>query len=55
MTFDLILRNARIAGTAPDTPLMDIGIQGGTIAAIEADLTGAARCVMWPENCCPPA
>ncbi len=40
MTFDLILRNARIAGTAPDTPLMDIGIQGETIAAIETDLLG---------------
>jgi cytosine deaminase len=40
MTFDLILRNARIAGTAPDTPLMDIGIQGTTIAAIEPDLKG---------------
>ena len=40
MTFDLILRNARIAGTKPDTPLMDIGIQGGRIAAIEPGLTG---------------
>ncbi len=38
MAFDLILRNARIAGAAPEAPLNDIGIQGGTIAAIEPQL-----------------
>jgi predicted amidohydrolase len=38
MAFDLILRNARIAGTAPDTPLMDIAVQGETIAAVEPKL-----------------
>jgi cytosine/creatinine deaminase len=31
---DLILRNARIAGTAADTPPMDIGVEGGVIVAI---------------------
>jgi cytosine deaminase len=45
MAFDLILRNARIAGAAPEAPLNDIGIQGGTIAAIEPRLAadGAER------------
>lgn len=38
MAFDLILRNARIAGTAPDAPLSDIAIQDGRIAAIEPGL-----------------
>ncbi|MBT3331717.1 MAG: amidohydrolase family protein [Rhodospirillaceae bacterium] len=38
MAFDLILRGARIAGTAADTPLMDIAVQGDTIAAIEPNL-----------------
>ena len=36
MAFDLILRNARIAGA--DAPLDDIGIQDGRIAAIEPGL-----------------
>ena len=35
---DTILRNARIAD-GPDAPLVDIGIEGGRIAAIEAGLT----------------
>ena len=43
MAFDLILRKARIAGTAPDTPLMDMAIQGGTIAAIEPDLAAEGK------------
>jgi len=31
---DLILRNARVAGTAVDAPPMDIGVEGGVIVAI---------------------
>ncbi|MDP7546395.1 MAG: amidohydrolase family protein, partial [Alphaproteobacteria bacterium] len=38
MAFDLILRNARISGAGPETPLMDIAIQGETIAAVEPHL-----------------
>ncbi|MDA1098645.1 MAG: amidohydrolase family protein [Proteobacteria bacterium] len=45
MAFDLILRNARIAGAAAQAPLNDIGIRGGSIAAIEPQLAadGAER------------
>ena len=38
MTLDLVLRGARIAGGDTDAPLMDIGISGGRIAAIEPDI-----------------
>ncbi len=31
---DLVIRNARVAGGAPDQPLQDIGIEKGRIAAI---------------------
>ena len=34
---DLIVRNARLART-PDAPMVDIGIQGGRIAAIAPNL-----------------
>ncbi len=43
MAFDLILRKARIAGTAPDTPLMDIALAGKTIAAIEPNLEAEGK------------
>jgi len=43
MAFDLILRNARISGTAPETPLMDIAIQGKTIAAVEPRLDAEGK------------
>ncbi len=43
MAFDMILRNARIAGAAPDAPLMDIAVQGDTIAAVEPDLEAEGR------------
>ncbi|MBT7756660.1 MAG: amidohydrolase, partial [Rhodospirillaceae bacterium] len=43
MAFDLILRNARIAGTAPDTPLLDVAIQGETIVAVEPDFPGEGK------------
>lgn len=36
---DLILRNGRVAGMAADAPLMDIGVEGGVIAAMEPGLT----------------
>ena len=39
---DTILRNARVAD-GPDAPLVDIGIEGGRIAAIEAGLDAEAR------------
>lgn len=39
---DTILRNARIAD-GPDTPLVDIGIEGGRIAVIEAGLMSEAQ------------
>ena len=38
MAFDVILRNARVAGADEDAPLADIGIQDGKIAAIEQGL-----------------
>ena len=40
MAFDLILRNARIAGIAPEAPLMDIAIQGETIVTVEPHFDG---------------
>jgi cytosine deaminase len=40
MAFDLILRNARVTGAAADAPLVDIGIEGGRIAAVEPGLAG---------------
>lgn len=43
MAFDLILRNARISGTAPETPLMDIAIQGETIAAVEPHIEAKGK------------
>ena len=43
MAFDLILRNARISGTAPETPLMDIAIQGETIAAVEPHIEAEGK------------
>ncbi|NNE83326.1 MAG: amidohydrolase family protein [Alphaproteobacteria bacterium] len=54
MAFDLIVRNARIAGAAGDAPLNDIGVQDGRIAAIEAGLTAdgeeldAGGCLVSP-------
>ena len=41
---DTILRNARIAD-GPDAPLVDIGIEKGRIAAIQAGLTAEAQVV----------
>ena len=35
---DTVLRGARIAGAGADAPLVDIGIAGGTIAAVEPDI-----------------
>ena len=40
MGFDLILRNARIAGQAPGAPASDIGIQDGIIQAIQPRMAG---------------
>ena len=40
MAFDLILRNARIAGIAPEAPLMDIAIQCETIVTVEPHFDG---------------
>lgn len=36
---DLVIRNARLAGHAPDQPPVDIGIENGRIAAIARGLT----------------
>jgi len=41
MALDLIVRNARIAGSDPEGPLVDIGVRGGVIAAIAPDLAAA--------------
>src|SRR5690349_16326106 len=38
MALDLIVRNARLASSAPGAPLVDIGIQNGRIAAVETNL-----------------
>ncbi len=43
MAFDLILRNARISGSTPDTPLMDIAVQGKTIAAVQPALEAEGK------------
>jgi cytosine/creatinine deaminase len=43
MAFDLILRNARISGTGPETPLMDIAIQGETIVAVEPGIDAEGK------------
>jgi cytosine deaminase len=43
MAFDLILRNARIAGAAPGAPLADIGIADGRIQAIGRPLEAAGE------------
>lgn len=42
MDFDLLLRNARLPGTAKDAPATDIGVVGGRIAAVAPGLAGAA-------------
>ena len=39
---DTVLRGARIAGAGADAPLVDIGIAGGTIVAVEPNLRSAA-------------
>ena len=39
---DTVLRGARIAGARADAPLVDIGIVGGTIAAVEPDIRSDA-------------
>jgi cytosine deaminase len=36
MALDLVIRDARLAGAAPDAPTVDIAVSGGLIAAIEA-------------------
>ncbi len=36
---DLIIKNARLAGAAPDTATVDIGIENGIIVAIESKLS----------------
>lgn len=41
MTFDLIIRDARVSGRPEDEPPVDIGITGDRITAIELDLGGA--------------
>ncbi len=43
MALDLILRNARVSGDAPDAPLRDIGIQDGRIVAIEPGLASEGQ------------
>jgi len=35
---DLVIRNARLAGAAPGDPLVDIGVDGGTIVALQPAL-----------------
>jgi hypothetical protein len=40
MAFDIVLRGARIAANAP---LLDIGIKGGLIASVEANLRESLR------------
>lgn len=39
---DLILRNARVVGSDPDAPLMDIGIDEGVIVAIGPEISADA-------------
>ena len=43
MALDLILRGARIAGMAADAPALDVGIEGGRIAAIVPGLAAAGE------------
>ncbi len=43
MALDLILRNARIAGEAADAPPTDIGIENGSIAAMDRGLTAEGQ------------
>ena len=38
---DLVIRNARLAST-PEAPLVDIGVEGGRIVALQPDLTSDA-------------
>ena len=45
MTLDLVLRGARIAGGEADAPLVDIGVSGGRIAAIEPEIGSGADTV----------
>ena len=45
MALELILRNARIAGQAADAPCMDVGVERGRIAAIEARIDAEAECL----------
>ena len=45
MMLDTVLRGARIAGADADAPLVDIGIAGGTIAAVEPSIRSDADCV----------
>jgi len=42
MILDTVLRGARIAGADADAPLVDIGIAGGTIAAVEPSIPSDA-------------
>jgi cytosine deaminase len=43
MEFDLLLRQVRLPHSAATDPLMDIGVQGGRIAALAPRLEGSAR------------
>lgn len=43
MAFDLVLKNARVAGEAADAPLADVGIENGRIAAIGRPLQAAGE------------
>jgi cytosine deaminase len=45
MALDLIVRNARIAGSDPAGPLVDIGVKGGVIAAIAPGLAADGEAV----------
>src|SRR3569623_3376211 len=40
---DSIIRNVRLAGSAPGSPLVDIGIDAGRIAAVEPALKGTGE------------
>ncbi|MCX7142118.1 MAG: amidohydrolase family protein [Proteobacteria bacterium] len=43
MTFDLIVRNARLADADAEAPPVDLGIRDGRFAAIQPGLAGSAR------------
>ena len=43
MDFDLVVRDARLPGSRPDQPAIDIGVKDGRIAAIGRGLAGAAK------------